>query len=98
MCHRKTYMYINFQQHRVIRSVKTVLTNLFAKIGKLQKFVTTNSNCKKSKCINLQLAIGISKNCDFGHALPPSDIQANFEINRPSKLLKYREKKYFHRQ
>ena len=31
MRHRKTYMYVNFQQHRVNRSVKTVLTNLFAK-------------------------------------------------------------------
>ena len=31
MHHRKTYMYINFQQNRVSRSVKTVHTNLFAK-------------------------------------------------------------------
>ena len=27
---RKTYMYINLQQNRVSRSVRTVLTNLFA--------------------------------------------------------------------
>ena len=31
MRHRKTYMYINFQQNRVSRSVKTVHTNLYAK-------------------------------------------------------------------
>ena len=36
MHHRKTYMYINFQQNRVSRSVKTVHTNLFAKNCKLQ--------------------------------------------------------------
>ena len=32
MHHRKTYMYINFQQNRVSRSVKSVHTNVFAKI------------------------------------------------------------------
>ena len=31
MHHRKTYMYINFQQNWVSRSVKNVQTNLFAK-------------------------------------------------------------------
>ena len=40
-------MFINFQQKRVCRSVKTVHTNLFAKIHKLLKFATTNSNAKK---------------------------------------------------
>ena len=30
MHHRITYMYINFQQNQVCRSVKTVHTNLFA--------------------------------------------------------------------
>ena len=44
MPHRKTYMYINFQQNRVSRSVKTVHTNLFAKNCKLHKFATCNSN------------------------------------------------------
>ena len=44
MHHHKAYMYINFQQNRVCRSVKTVHTNLFAKIRKLHKFATTNSN------------------------------------------------------
>ena len=33
---RETYMYINFQQNRVSRSVKTAHTNLFAKNCKLQ--------------------------------------------------------------
>ena len=36
MHHRKTYMYINFQQKLVSRSVKTVHINLFAKICNLQ--------------------------------------------------------------
>ena len=31
MHHRKTYMYINFQQNRVNRSVKTVHTKLLSK-------------------------------------------------------------------
>ena len=48
MHHRKTYMYIKFQQNRVSRSVKTVHTDLFAKNSKLQKFATTNNNFKKS--------------------------------------------------
>ena len=47
MHHRITYMYINFQQNRVCRSVKTVRTNLFAKNCKLHKFATTNSNFEK---------------------------------------------------
>ena len=48
MYHHKTYMHINFQQHRVRRSVKTVHTNLFAKKCKLMHtFATTNSNFEK---------------------------------------------------
>ena len=39
-------MYINFQQNRVIRSVKTVHTNFFEKIYK-HKFATCNSNFGK---------------------------------------------------
>ena len=57
MHHRKTYMYINFQQNRVSRSVKTVHTNLFAKFA---------------NCINLQLAIRISKNHAFRTCTTPS--------------------------
>ena len=37
MHHRTMYMDINFQQIRVIRSVKTVHTNIFANNRKLQK-------------------------------------------------------------
>ena len=37
MHHRITYMYINFQQHRVSRSVKSVHTNLFANNRTLHK-------------------------------------------------------------
>ena len=44
MHHRKTYMYINFQQNWVSRSVKTVHTNLFANVCKLHKFATCNYN------------------------------------------------------
>ena len=48
MHHHKTYMYINFQQNRVSRSVKTVHTILFAKNRKLHKFAATNSNFEKN--------------------------------------------------
>ena len=44
MHHLETYMYINFQQNRDSRSVKTVHTNLFAKNCNLHEFATTNSN------------------------------------------------------
>ena len=50
MHHHETYMYINFQQNLVSRSVKTVHPNLFVKIANY---------------INLQLAIRISKNHAF---------------------------------
>ena len=43
MHHRIKYMYINFQQYRVSRSVKTMGTNIFAKNCKLHKFATTYS-------------------------------------------------------
>ena len=42
MRHRATYMYINFQQNQNSKSMKTVLTKLFA---------------KNASCINLQLPI-----------------------------------------
>ena len=57
MHHRITYLYINFQQNRVSRSVKTVHTSLFANICKL---------------LNLQLAIRISKNHAFRTCTTPS--------------------------
>ena len=41
MHHCKTYMYYNFQQNRVSRSVKTMHTNLFAKIFNLHIFATS---------------------------------------------------------
>ena len=43
-----TYMYINFQQSRVSRSVQTVHTNIFANNRNLNKFATTNSNFEKN--------------------------------------------------
>ena len=48
MHHRKTYMYINFQQNRASRSVKTVHTNLFVKYCHLHILATCNSNFEKS--------------------------------------------------
>ena len=41
------YMYINFHQTRVSRSVKAVLTSILAKKRKLHKFATINSNFEK---------------------------------------------------
>ena len=52
--HWITYLYINFQQNRVSRSVKTVHTSLFA------------------NCVNLQLAIRVSKNHAFRTCTTPS--------------------------
>ena len=48
----KAYMYIDFQQNRVCRSVKTVHINLFAQYCKLHEFATTytNSNFEKDNC------------------------------------------------
>ena len=57
MHHRITYLYINFQQNRVSRSVNTVHTTLFAIFA---------------NCINLQLAIRISKNHAFRTCTTPS--------------------------
>ena len=42
MHHRITYLYINFQQNRISRSVKAVHTSLLANICKLHKFATYN--------------------------------------------------------
>ena len=47
MHHRKTSMYINFQQNRVNISFKTGHTNVFVKNCKLHKFATSNSNFEK---------------------------------------------------
>ena len=47
MGHRIPYMYINFQQNQVSRSLKTVHTNIFANNRKLHKIATTNSNIEK---------------------------------------------------
>ena len=55
-------MYINFQQNRANGSVITVHTNVFAKNRKLHKFLI---------CINLQLAIRISKNHAFQTCTAP---------------------------
>ena len=46
-------MYIDFQQNRVCRSVKTVHTNLLAQYRKLHKFATTNSNFEKKNFLDM---------------------------------------------
>ena len=59
MYHHKTYMFINFQQNRVCRFVKTVHTNIFAKNSKLHKFANTNSTLKN----NLSYILVINQYC-----------------------------------
>ena len=44
-------MYINFQQNRVRKSVKTVHINVLAKNRKLHTFATTNGNFEKKTII-----------------------------------------------
>ena len=46
---RKTYMYINFQQNWVNRTLKIVHTIFLPKNCKLHEFATCNSNLKKSR-------------------------------------------------
>ena len=79
-------MYINFQQNRVIRSFKTVHTNLFANNRKLHTFATCNQNFKKSRLSDMHY--------------PPMDIQADFQINiiRPIRYQYTAKIKYFYRQ
>ena len=48
-----TFMYINFQQTRVSRSVQTVHTNIFANNRNLHKFATTNSNFEKNDYLDM---------------------------------------------
>ena len=56
-------MYIDFQQNRVCRSVKTVHTHLFAQYRKLHKFATTNSNFEKKILLDIQSYITIKRTC-----------------------------------
>ena len=58
MYHSITYMYINFQQTRVSRSVQTVHPiylpiMLFLNNRKLHKFATTNSNFEKKNILDM---------------------------------------------
>ena len=61
MHYHKTYMYINFQQNRVCRSVKTVHTYLLARNRKLHKFPTTNSNFEKNQLF--QTCVIVKRTC-----------------------------------
>ena len=70
----KTYMYINFQQNRVCKSVKTVHTNLFAKIA---------------SCINLQLRIVSFKKSIISNMRDRiTYMYINFLQNRVSRSIK----------
>ena len=84
MHHRKTFICINFQHYWVSRSVKTVHTNLFAKNWKLHKFAIFQLEFRNIT--------------PFGHALPPTDIQADVEINRPIRYQINAKINYFHRR
>ena len=54
---KRMYMYIDFQQNRVSKSVKlTVHINIFAENRKLHKFATTNSNFEKIDCFRHALS------------------------------------------
>ena len=54
MHHRKTYMYINFQQNRVVDQSKTCIHIYLRKNRKLHKFAT---NILKNVCANLLIPI-----------------------------------------
>ena len=83
MHHRKAYMlYINFQQNRVGRSIKTVHTNLLAKHRKLHKFATCNSNLEKSRL-------------SAGHAIPHNRQSGRFLDQSAYYISNYRKKKVF---
>ena len=57
MHHRKTYMYINFQQNQVSESVKTEHTNLFAKKNHAFRTCTTplTDNIEINRPIGIKL-------------------------------------------
>ena len=82
MHHHKTYMYINFQQNRVNRSVITVYTKLFAKNRKLHKVATTNSI--------------FFLNHSFRHASCKTYMYINFQQNRVSRSVKKNTKSRAH--
>ena len=84
MHHRISYMYINFQQNQVSKSVKTVHTNLCAKNCQLHTFVTCNLNFEKSRLSDMHY--------------PLTDIQTDFEINRQFGYLITAKRNYFHRR
>ena len=79
MNHRKAYMYIDFQQNRVDRSIKTAHTIIFA---------------KQLSYINLQLEIRILKITPLDMYYPKTNIQADFEINRPVRYRNTTKRNY----
>ena len=96
-------MHINYQQNQVTRSDKTVYTNIFAKNCNWHKFATTNSNFEKSifldmlhhkmyMYINFQQNLVKTQVVHMHH--PLTDIQADFEMNRPTRYLITAERNY----
>ena len=77
-------MYINCQQNRVSRSVKTEHTNVFAKKCKLYEFAICNLNFQKSRLSDMHYHL--------------TDIQADFEMNRPFRYKITAKRNYFHRR
>ena len=75
----KTYMYINFQPNQVSRSIKSVHTNLLAKIA---------------SCINLQLPIVIKNNYFRQASSDNVHIYFNFHLNRVGNQSKLRSQIY----
>ena len=87
MHNRKTYMYmhISFKPNGVIsRSFKTVITNVFAINRKLHNFATCNSNFEKSQLSDMHY--------------PISDIQVEFEDNRPIRYQITAKRNCFYRR
>ena len=84
MHHRVTYMYINFQQNQVGRTVKSVHKNIFANNSKLHKFACCNSNFEKSLLSYINRLI--------------SHISTDFNINRLSRSVRTALQRYFYRR
>ena len=68
---RVTYMHINYQQYRASRSVKTC-PQLYAKIGKLHKFLSCHKDFEKLLILEIHY--------------PTTDIYVKFEFNQPLDL------------
>ena len=81
MHHGITYMYINFQQNRVCRSVKTVRTNYLHNIyRKMHKLATTNSNFFLN--LLLQTCVFVKRTCRPLYSFSAKFATANSNFER----------------